>query len=136
VPSQRGYSKRTVLILVVVIVVLTGIVIFQQIQVSYLKPIAYQEAVTKNSWFGFFTALYASQLNGAQGISPSFVTVIENSACGSLHKECSGYDYSFSIDNVCQNTTYYGTCNFTYGVAIYWYNMFTNVLFITGDNVN
>ena len=78
VPPQRGYPKRTVLILVLVIVVLTGIVIFQQLQISYLRPIAYQETVTRNSWVGFITMFYVSQLNGALGITPSFVLTGDN----------------------------------------------------------
>lgn len=137
----RRYSRRTILILAVVIVVLTGTIIFQQIQVSYLRPIAFQEAVTENSWVGFSILLYAYELgaqgNSPHGVAPSLVTVlINNASCASLDKECDGYGYSFTIVNVCQNTTYYGTCNFSGGIEIFWYDPFTNALLITGTNAN
>ena len=55
--------------------------------------------------------------------------------CVSVDEACGGYDYSFDIENVCRNSTYYGTCNFA-GVTMYWYDIYRNLLFVTGENLS
>ena len=138
---RRQYSKKSVLLLIVVIGALTGVLIFQQIQISYLLPRAQQALKTEASWDGFGFQLYASQIGAVYGNNseaPSLVVVPtnNNSNCLSISKSCDGYDYYFAIENVCQNTTYYGTCNLTGGEELWWYDVMTNVLFVTGGNVN
>lgn len=136
--KKKSYSIKTILLLVVIII-LAGIVIFQQVQMSYLQPLA-QKNKTELLWIQLATTLYTSEL-GALSISnhsaPPLVVVPYDTGlyttCASVHRGCNGYDYSFDIINVCQNSTYYGTCNFM-GYLIYWYDITKNVLFITGLN--
>lgn len=137
--SVSRQSRKTILLLVV-IAILGAVVIFQQVQISYLRPIALQETKTELAWGSLFTQLYGSELAysiGPNSSAPSLIAVPinQNLTCLSINQSCHGYDYYFPIENLCKNDTYYGTCNFL-GGAIFWYDISTNVLFTTATNVS
>lgn len=134
--------RSTTILLLVIMVILLGIVIFQQVEISYPRPQPeYILTKTGQDWMNFATLLYARELgtvNGNRSEAPSEIVLpldTDNSTCVSTDRACFGYDYYFPIENVCQNSTYYGTCNFT-GYETYWFDITKNVFLTTALNVS
>lgn len=139
--ERKGYSAKTILLLVV-IAILAGIVVFQGVQISYPRPQPeYVFTKTGQDWQNFATLLSVSQIgnvNANNSENPSEIVLpldMGNSTCVSTDRACLGYDYYFPIENTCQNTTYYGTCNFT-GYAAYWFDITKNVFLTTELNIS
>lgn len=59
---------------------------------------------------------------------PSYVYFIPNETCVSVTTDCSGYDFSFTFGNACDNSSYYGTCDFSFIGGVYFYDANTNAL--------
>ena len=136
---RRHFSTKTVLLLVIV-AILAGITIVQQVQITNLRPIASQELRTEQSWLNFEMNLLPSESAsqsgaawGANGENVSLVIVsldMNNSSCFSFHGDCNGYNYYFNLENVCLNSSYFGTCNFS-GFSIFWYDVSANGIAFT-----
>lgn len=136
--KRSSFSIKLVL-LIVLIAVLVGIIVYQQVEINNLLPITQQESKTQLAWNNLAVSLYLSEIQaiGPNTSLPSMIVLTiahDNSSCASDHQTCDGYDYFFGIQNVCANSTYYGTCNFG-SVVIYWFDPTNNVLFTTSSNV-
>jgi hypothetical protein len=139
--KKKEYFAKTILLLAV-IAVLAGIVVFQQVQISYPSPQPeYLFTKAGQNWQNFAVGLYTFELcsaNGKNSEAPSEVVLpldIDNSTCMSNDRSCSGYDYYFPIENTCQNSTYYETCNFR-AYETYWFDITKNMFMTTQLNIS